>query len=153
MKWPGRSEMLGELFLRPRNCNALLFLLCSEELSLVHVTCAVLSVMREFPCKSSVNGMILHQVCASSVKCQILKVVANADEAVADLKDGSTVLVGGFGLCGIPEVSRLHCANRAAAPKIQPGKATHLKTRGIDRSENLQFQVCCFFGCSLLSLR
>jgi len=31
------------------------------------------------------------------------KVYPNADEAVADIKDGSTLLVGGFGLCGIPE--------------------------------------------------
>src|SRR5215468_5711799 len=31
------------------------------------------------------------------------KVVANADEAVRDVHDGATVMVGGFGLCGIPE--------------------------------------------------
>ncbi len=31
------------------------------------------------------------------------KVVANADEAIRDLQDGATVMVGGFGLCGIPE--------------------------------------------------
>jgi len=31
------------------------------------------------------------------------KVVASADEAVADIPDGATLLVGGFGLCGIPE--------------------------------------------------
>jgi 3-oxoacid CoA-transferase subunit A len=31
------------------------------------------------------------------------KVVANADEAVRDVFDGATVMVGGFGLCGIPE--------------------------------------------------
>ena len=31
------------------------------------------------------------------------KVVANADEAVRDIPDGSTIMVGGFGLCGIPE--------------------------------------------------
>src|SRR5713226_1587815 len=31
------------------------------------------------------------------------KVVANADEAVRDIADGATVMVGGFGLCGIPE--------------------------------------------------
>ena len=33
----------------------------------------------------------------------INKVVASADEAVKDIKDGSTLVVGGFGLCGIPE--------------------------------------------------
>ncbi|HXZ32741.1 MAG TPA: CoA transferase subunit A [Terriglobales bacterium] len=31
------------------------------------------------------------------------KVVANADEAVRDVSDGATIMVGGFGLCGIPE--------------------------------------------------
>lgn len=31
------------------------------------------------------------------------KVVASADEAVQDIPDGSTIMVGGFGLCGIPE--------------------------------------------------
>ncbi len=31
------------------------------------------------------------------------KVFANADEAVADIQDGATIMVGGFGLCGIPE--------------------------------------------------
>jgi 3-oxoacid CoA-transferase subunit A len=31
------------------------------------------------------------------------KVVANADDAVRDVSDGATLLVGGFGLCGIPE--------------------------------------------------
>lgn len=31
------------------------------------------------------------------------KVVAGAAEAVADIPDGATILMGGFGLCGIPE--------------------------------------------------
>jgi 3-oxoacid CoA-transferase subunit A len=31
------------------------------------------------------------------------KRVANAETAIADLKDGATILMGGFGLCGIPE--------------------------------------------------
>lgn len=33
------------------------------------------------------------------------KVVANAQEAIRDIHDGATLLLGGFGLCGIPE----HC--------------------------------------------
>jgi len=33
------------------------------------------------------------------------KVVANADEAVKDIKDNSVLMLGGFGLCGIPENS------------------------------------------------
>jgi 3-oxoacid CoA-transferase subunit A len=31
------------------------------------------------------------------------KVVASADEAVRDIRNGATLVVGGFGLCGIPE--------------------------------------------------
>ena len=32
------------------------------------------------------------------------KVVASAADAVADIPDGATLAVGGFGLCGIPSV-------------------------------------------------
>jgi len=31
------------------------------------------------------------------------KVFANAEAAIADLEDGASIMVGGFGLCGIPE--------------------------------------------------
>ena len=31
------------------------------------------------------------------------KVVNSADEAIRDIPDGATIMVGGFGLCGIPE--------------------------------------------------
>jgi 3-oxoacid CoA-transferase subunit A len=33
----------------------------------------------------------------------INKVVKDADEAIRDIRDGMTLMVGGFGLCGIPE--------------------------------------------------
>jgi 3-oxoacid CoA-transferase subunit A len=38
------------------------------------------------------------------------KVVASADEAVKDVKDGATIMVSGFGLCGNPEnlITALH---------------------------------------------
>src|SRR5437762_2022916 len=32
----------------------------------------------------------------------VSKIVASAAEAVADIKDGSTILVGGFGMAGMP---------------------------------------------------
>jgi 3-oxoacid CoA-transferase subunit A len=31
------------------------------------------------------------------------KIVSNAGEAIADIQDGQTIMLGGFGLCGIPE--------------------------------------------------
>jgi 3-oxoacid CoA-transferase subunit A len=31
------------------------------------------------------------------------KVVASSDEAVADIFEGATIMIGGFGICGIPE--------------------------------------------------
>jgi len=31
------------------------------------------------------------------------KIVGGADEAIRDIEDGSSILMGGFGLCGIPE--------------------------------------------------
>jgi 3-oxoacid CoA-transferase subunit A len=31
------------------------------------------------------------------------KVVSNADEAIRDIHDGAVIMLGGFGLCGIPE--------------------------------------------------
>ncbi len=31
------------------------------------------------------------------------KAVANADEAIRDVFDGATIMIGGFGLCGMPE--------------------------------------------------
>src|SRR5262245_51631705 len=38
------------------------------------------------------------------------KVLAGADEAVAGIPDGATIMMGGFGLCGIPEnlIAALH---------------------------------------------
>jgi 3-oxoacid CoA-transferase subunit A len=52
------------------------------------------------------------------------KVVANADKAIADIKDGDVLMLGGFGLCGIPEnciaalvkkgVKRLTCISNNA---------------------------------------
>ena len=35
----------------------------------------------------------------------INKVVANAEEALQGIEDGMTIMVGAFGLCGIPENS------------------------------------------------
>jgi 3-oxoacid CoA-transferase subunit A len=43
------------------------------------------------------------------------KVVGSADEAVRDVLDGSTLVVGGFGLCGIPE----NLINALVAKKVK----------------------------------
>ncbi|MCW3117219.1 MAG: Succinyl-CoA--3-ketoacid-CoA transferase, partial [Chitinophagaceae bacterium] len=31
------------------------------------------------------------------------KIVNSADDAIQDIPDGSVIMLGGFGLCGIPE--------------------------------------------------
>ncbi|MBC6492639.1 CoA transferase subunit A [Flavihumibacter stibioxidans] len=33
------------------------------------------------------------------------KIIANADDAIADISENATIMLGGFGLCGIPETS------------------------------------------------
>merc|ERR1719254_124228 len=50
---------------------------------------------------SSPVGRLRFSLRAASTSSQ--KVVSSAEEAVADIRDGATLCVGGFGLCGIPE--------------------------------------------------
>jgi 3-oxoacid CoA-transferase A subunit len=45
----------------------------------------------------------------------INKTVSNAEDAVADIQDGATLMMGGFGLCGIPE----NCIAALLKRKIQ----------------------------------
>ncbi len=66
------------------------------------------------------------------------KTVKNSDEAVKDVKDGMTIALGGFGLCGIPEncisalvkknVTRLTCiSNNAGVDDFGLGLLLHKK--------------------------
>ena len=83
------------------------------------------------------------------------KVYKNADEALADIKDGMTLMLGGFGLCGIPEnsiaallrkgVKELTCiSNNAGVDDF--GLGLLLKTRQIKKmmssyvGENAEFE-------------
>jgi len=83
------------------------------------------------------------------------KVVANADEAIRDIPDGATIMLGGFGLCGIPEnciaalvrkgVKNLTCiSNNAGVDDF--GLGLLLKTRQIKKmmssyvGENAEFE-------------
>ena len=83
------------------------------------------------------------------------KLVANADEAIRDIRDDATIMLGGFGLCGIPEncidaltrsgVSRLTCiSNNAGVDDF--GLGLLLKTRQIKKmissyvGENAEFE-------------
>ena len=58
------------------------------------------------------------------------KIVSGADEAIRDINNGATIMLGGFGLCGIPEnciaaLKRKGCAdltcisNNAGVRKMQ----------------------------------
>ncbi len=51
------------------------------------------------------------------------KVVASALDAVRDIPDGATILAGGFGLCGIPEMTHSRPA-RARARRTSPSSRT-----------------------------
>ena len=83
------------------------------------------------------------------------KVYKNADDAIADIKDGMTLMLGGFGLCGIPEncisallkkgVKDLTCiSNNAGVDDF--GLGLLLKTRQIKKmmssyvGENAEFE-------------
>jgi len=83
------------------------------------------------------------------------KIYKNADEAIADIKDGMTLMLGGFGLCGIPEnciaallkkgVKGLTCiSNNAGVDDF--GLGLLLKTRQVKKmissyvGENAEFE-------------
>src|SRR6187549_1136893 len=83
------------------------------------------------------------------------KVVANADEAVKDIPDNAIIMLGGFGLCGIPEncitalvkkgVKNLTCiSNNAGVDDF--GIGLMLKTRQVKKmiasyvGENAEFE-------------
>src|SRR5215475_2974589 len=83
------------------------------------------------------------------------KVVKDADDAIKDIKDGMTLMLGGFGLCGIPEnciaalvrkgVKNLTCiSNNAGVDDF--GLGLLLKTRQIKKmissyvGENAEFE-------------
>src|SRR6202453_4598786 len=83
------------------------------------------------------------------------KVVANADEAIRDIPDNAVIMLGGFGLCGIPEncidaltrkgIAGLTCiSNNAGVDDF--GLGLLLKTRQIKKmissyvGENAEFE-------------
>src|SRR6476659_1823295 len=83
------------------------------------------------------------------------KVFSNAEEALHDISDGATIMLGGFGLCGIPEnaisalvkkrVSHLTCiSNNAGVDDF--GLGLLLKTKQIKKmmssyvGENAEFE-------------
>lgn len=83
------------------------------------------------------------------------KVVKNAEEAIHDIADGATIMLGGFGLCGIPEnsiaalvqkgVKNLTCiSNNAGVDDF--GIGLMLKTRQVKKmiasyvGENAEFE-------------
>src|ERR1700761_5785966 len=89
------------------------------------------------------------------ISCKMKKLVANADEAIRDIPNAATIMLGGFGLCGIPEnciaaltrtgVRQLTCiSNNAGVDDF--GLGLLLKTRQIKKmvssyvGENEEFE-------------
>jgi 3-oxoacid CoA-transferase subunit A len=83
------------------------------------------------------------------------KIVSNADEAIKDIHDGAVIMLGGFGLCGIPEnsitalvkkgIKNLTCiSNNAGVDDF--GIGLMLKTRQVKKmissyvGENAEFE-------------
>lgn len=58
--------------------------------------------------RASVSQLQARRYSSSKSEAGPSKVYRHADDAVADLKDGITVLSAGFGLCGVPGLSALH---------------------------------------------
>lgn len=89
------------------------------------------------------------------------KVVSSLQEAIADVRDGATLLVGGFGLCGIPEnlilalrekkVRDLTCVSNNAGVDDW-GIGLLLQTRQVKKmissyvGENKEFERQCLSG-------
>lgn len=55
--------------------------------------------------------------CSYSTTKKSNKIFHNINEAVKDIKDGSKLLVGGFGLCGIPE-NLIQAVNKTCAKDL-----------------------------------
>src|SRR5438045_9541152 len=89
------------------------------------------------------------------------KVFSNADEAIFDIADNKTIMLGGFGLCGIPEnlidalkrkgVKELTCiSNNAGVDDF--GLGLLLKTRQVKKmissyvGENAEFKRQLLYG-------
>lgn len=58
------------------------------------------------------------------------KVMASAADAVADIPEGASLAVGGFGLCGIPTVLIDACTRRAPAACVWSPTTAALTARG-----------------------
>jgi acyl CoA:acetate/3-ketoacid CoA transferase alpha subunit len=48
-------------------------------------------------------SQLRHLIGVNNARFFSSKIFSSAAEAVADIKDGDRLMVGGFGLCGIPE--------------------------------------------------
>lgn len=72
-------------------------------------------------------------MCQFSTQSKNKKIFASAEEAVQDIPDGAKLLVGGFGLCGIPEnlISAIlkHGAKELTVVSNNAGKNTMFKSK------------------------
>lgn len=63
-----------------------------------------LRIARQFSAEPAKHQRFLARTFSSSVRrCEINKVFSSAEAATKDMKSNSTLLAGGFGLCGVPD--------------------------------------------------
>jgi hypothetical protein len=54
---------------------------------------------------------------SSNHKSKFIQIYDTAAEATHDIKDGSSILIGGFGLCGLPE-KLIHAVNKSSVKDL-----------------------------------
>ncbi|KAA1471079.1 3-oxoacid CoA-transferase [Dentipellis sp. KUC8613] len=91
-----------------------------------------------------------YSVVAAPVPSSSKKVFKSVDEAVSDIKPGSTILSGGFGLCGIPEtliaaVTRRPELDRLTAVSNNAGAGEHGLARLL-KSKQLETLMISYLG-------
>ena len=90
--------------------------------------------------------MVIGHTAGDIFEPMINKVVASAADAVKDIADGSTLVVGGFGLCGIPENLIHALVERRVKNAGMPAPPARIRSAsvpcGTNSTSNSPFRYC-----------